>query len=248
MRVVRSEARKAGRVWRLLAALALLLLCAWAANQAARVGWANFQSIEARALHKRAMDGSIVLNARNWTKVREGLVIAIDWDPVNAEYHQALADLYLLRLMRTPGDRANMAPYFEIALKHYYTAAKLRPTWPFAHSGIVTAKQQMGRYDADFLRAISLASRYGPWEKAVQDQLIVAGFRAWSALGETEREMIRGNLRRAYEWRPSETAGLLTSLSAVAPPCDQLQVPIPGACASNGAMAPAAPAGRKAPK
>lgn len=248
MRVVRSEARKAGRVWRLLAALALLLLCAWAANQAARVGWANFQSIEARALLKRAMAGSIPMNARTWNRVRDGLVIALEWDPDNPEYHQAMADAYLLRLIRTPGDRTKMAPYFDVALKHFFRAAALRPTWPFAYSGIVTAKQQMGRYDADFMRAISLASHYGPWEMAVQHQLIAAGYRSWSALGETERALIRGNLRRAHEWRPDEAAALLASLKPVAPPCDQLQLPIPGACASSDAMAPAAPAGRSTAK
>ena len=240
MKVGQRAGQKAGRALRLLTAMALLTLCAWAADQAARRGWANFQSIEARALLKRAMDGSIAVNARTWNRVREGLVIAIEWDPDNPEYHQALADLYLLRLIRTPGDRTKMAPYFDVALKHYFRAAALRPTWPFAYSGIVTAKQQMGRYDADFMRAISLASHYGPWEMAIQHQLIAAGYRSWSALGETERALIRGNLRRAHEWRPDAAAALLASLKPVAPPCDQLQLPIPGACASRDALVPAA--------
>ena len=224
--------QRAGRALRLLAALALLLPCAWAANQAARWGWANFQSIEARTLLKRAMNGAIPMNASTWNRVREGLVIALAWDPDNPEYHQAMGDAYLLRLTRTPGDRAKMAPYFEIALKHYARAAARRPTWPFAHAGIVTAKQHMGRYDADFRRALSLASHFGPWELAVQDQLIAAGYRSWAALGEAEREIIRGNLRRAHQWRPGQTATLLASLKQAAPPCDQLQVVIAGACST----------------
>ena len=227
-----SAGQRAGRALRLLAALALLVLCGWAANQAARWGWASFQSIEARALLKRAMDGAIPMNARTWNQVRDGLVIALEWDPDNPEYHQAMGDAYLLRLTRIPGDRSKMAPYFDIALKHYFKAAALRPTWPFAHAGIVTAKQHLGRYDADFRRALSLASHYGPWELAVQDQLVVAGFRSWAALGEPEREIIRGNLRRAHEWRPVQTATLLTSLKLAAPPCDQLQVNIAGACST----------------
>ena len=187
---------------------------------------------------KRAMDGAIPMNASTWNRVRDGLVIALEWDPNNPEYHQAMGDAYLLRLTRVAGDRSKMAPYFDIALKHYFKAAALRPTWPFAHAGIVTAKQHLGRYDADFRRALSLASHYGPWELAVQDQLIVAGFRSWAALGEPEREIIRGNLRRAHEWRPVQTATLLTSLKLAAPPCEQLQVNIAGAC-------PAAPGAAK---
>ena len=236
-----SAGQRPGRALRLLAALALLVLCGWAANQAAHWGWASFQSIAARALLKRAMDGAIPMNANTWNRVRDGLVIALDWDPDNPEYHQAMGDAYLLRLTRVAGDRSKMAPYFDIALKHYFKAAALRPTWPFAHAGIVTAKQQLGRHDADFRRALSLASHYGPWELAVQDQLIVAGFRSWAALGEPEREIIRGNLRRAHEWRPVQTATLLTSLKLAAPPCEQLQVNIAGACpTAPGAAKPGA--------
>ena len=237
----RIAGQRAGRALRLLAALALLVLCAWAANQAARWGWASFQSIEARALLKRAMDGAIPMNANTWNRVRNGLVIALEWDPDNPAYHQAMADAYLLRLTRVAGDRSKMAPYFEVALKHYFKAASLRPTWPFSHAGIVTAKHYLGRYDADFRHALSLASHYGPWELAVQDQLIVAGFRSWASLGESEREIIRGNLRRAHEWRPVQTATLLTSLKLAAPPCDQLQVDIAGACSTAlGAAKPGA--------
>lgn len=238
-----SAGQRPGRALRPLAALALLVLCVWAAHQAARSGWANFQSIEARAMLKRAMNGAIPMNAHTWNRVRDGLVIALEWDPDNPEYHQAMADAYLLRLTRAAGDRSKMAPYFEIALKHYFKAAALRPTWPFAHAGIVTAKQHLGRYDADFRRALSLASHYGPWELAVQDQLIVAGFRSWPALGEPEREIIRGNLRRAHQWRPGQTATLLTSLKLAAPPCDQLQVDIAGACSATPTASPAAPVG-----
>ena len=232
---------KSGGPARLLAALALLLLCAWAVNQAARLGWASFQAIEARALLKRAMEGSGAMNAQNWSRARSGLLIALEWDPDNPEYHQAMADLYLLRLMRVQGDRSKMTPYFEVALQHFHRAAALRPTWPFSHAGIVVVKQQMGRIDADFKHALVMASRYGPWEAAVQDQLIVAGFGSWSALDEPAREIIRGNLRRAHQSRPQQSAALLAALKPLAPPCGQLAVHLPNACAAPVPTAPTAP-------
>lgn len=223
---------KIGWPHRLLTAVAVLMLGTWASHQALRQGWASYQSIEARAVLKRSPETGGVITAQTWSRARAGFMSAIEWDPGNPEYHQGIADLYMIRLWLTPGDRVKMAPYFEIGLRHYTKAAALRPTWPYSHAGIVTAKQQLGQLDAVFIRAIGLASRYGPWEPAVQDQLIVAGYRAWPALAEAEREAIRGNLRRAHHWRPKPAAALLAWLKAAAPPCDQLQVDIPGACAA----------------
>lgn len=230
---------KAGQAVRPLVALALVLLCLWAADRAARLGWASFQSLEARALFQRAMESREPMRAQPWNRAREGYVAALQWDPDNPVYHQELADLYLLRLARMPGDRGKMTPYYEIALRHYFKAAALRPTWPYSHAGIVTVKQQIGQIDADFKLAMAMASRYGPAEIAIQEQLISAGYQSWRALGEPERELIFGNLRRAHQARPKQTAALLARLKAHAPPCDQIPAELmrdlPDACARPGA-------------
>ena len=151
-------------------------------------------------------------------------------------YHQGLADLYLVRLNRMPGDRSKMAPYYEIALRHYFKAAALRPTWPYSHAGILTVKQQIGQVDADFKLALAMASRYGPAEMAVQDQIISAGYQNWQALGPDEHRLILGNLLRAWQARPKQTAQLLTQLKPHLPPCEQLPSALardlPGACAA----------------
>ena len=51
-----------------------------------------------------------------------------------------------------------------------------------------------------------------------------------ATLGETEREAICGNLRRAHKYRPKETGMLLAALKTVAPPCAELRVDVPDAC------------------
>ena len=221
-------------VKRVLLAVGLIGLASWTGWQAACVGWASFQSMEARATLARALQKGTAPAAREWAAARDGFLAALQWDAENPEYHQGYADLYMVRLARVAGDPKNMAPYFDIALRHYAKAALLRPTWPFSHNGIVAAKSQQGHFDAQFKQALVLAARYGPWESGVQQVLITAGYRAWPSLDEAEREVIRGNLRRAHQWRPQPTAAQLTSLARNLPPCHELQVDVPGACRASG--------------
>ena len=223
------------RAARPLVALVLILLCVWTVDRAARMGWASFQAIEARALLDHAMQTNEPMRAQVWNRAREGFASAIHWDPDNPAYHQGLADLYLIRLVRIPGDRTKITPYYEIALRHYFKAAALRPTWPYAHAGIVTVKQQIGQVDADFKLALVMASRYGPSEPAVQEQIISAGYQSWKALSQAEHGLILGNLMRAWHARPKQTARLLALLKPHLPPCDQVSVDLardlPSACA-----------------
>ena len=227
---------------RWLGAALLITLSLWAANRAARTGWASYQSIEARSLVGNWVARPGRIDQLEWNRARDGLLTALEWDPENPVYHEQFANLYMVRLPNEPGGHARMRPYFELALRHYYKAAALRPTWPYTHAGIASVKWQLGERDADFRRAIVLASRYGPWEVAVHERLIRLGFGSWDTLGEIEREAIRGNLHRAHQYRPKETGVLLAALGKITPPCAQLRVDVPGACAAPApAPAPVAP-------
>ena len=218
------------RTGRLLTVGLLMALSLWAGNRAIHMGWASYQSIEARALLGNWVARPGPIDQLVWNRARDGFMTALEWDPGNPEYHEGFANLYMVRLSNVPGDSAQLRPYFELALRHYLTAAALRPTWPYTHASIASVKWQLGERDADFRRAIVLASRYGPWEVSIHERLILLGYRSWAVLGETEREAIRGNVRRAHEYRPKETGDLLATLKKVAPPCGELQVDVPGAC------------------
>ena len=108
---------KIGWPHRLLTAVAVLMLGTWASHQALRQGWASYQSIEARAVLKRSPETGGVITAQTWSRARAGFMSAIEWDPGNPEYHQGIADLYMIRLWLTPGDRVKMAPYFADLVK-----------------------------------------------------------------------------------------------------------------------------------
>ena len=225
------------RAGRWFAAACLMALSLWAANRAIHIGWASYQTIEARTLLGNWIARPGPIDQLVWNRARDDFMTALEWDPGNPEYHEGFANLYMVRLPNVSGDSAQMRPYFELALRHYLTAAALRPTWPYTHASIASVKWQLGERDADFRRAIVLASRYGPWEVSIHQRLILLGYRSWATLGETEREAIRGNLRRAHQYRPKETGVLLAALKTVAPPCAQLRVDVPDACTA----APAAP-------
>ena len=216
----------------LMAAL-LIALCVWAAQRAARLGWASYQTMEARALLHQWIARPGPIDQQAWHRVHGSFLTALEWDPENPVYHEGFADLYLVRLPNaSSGNRALMRPYLELALRHYAKAAALRPTWPYTQAGIASVKWQLGDLDAGFRHAIVQASRYGPWESAVHERLIAVGYLGWAALGATEREAIGGNVQRAHQYRPRETAALLAKLKAVAPPCSELRVEVPGACAA----------------
>ena len=97
----------------------LVALCIWAINRAAHVGWASYQSIEARLLVKRWNEQSLAFDQLAWNRAREGFVTALEWDPENPAYHEGFADLYLVRLQAVPVGRELSRPFVQLALKHY---------------------------------------------------------------------------------------------------------------------------------
>lgn len=208
----------------------LIALCLWAAYRAVMIGWASFQSIEARMLVKGWSAQAIPFDQLAWNRARAGFMTAMQWDPDNPVYHEGFADLYLLRLQAVPVSIDIMRPFLQLALKHQYRAVALRPTWPYTHAAIAVSKFYLGEFDADFSRSILLASRYGPWEAAIQNRMVGIGYRSWARLGASERDAVKGNLVRALQYRPAETAALLVTLKNVLPPCSQLALEIAGAC------------------
>lgn len=230
-------ARAFPRTFRWIAAGLLVALSLWAAVKAAQTGWASYQSVEARALLKRWIEQPATFDQAAWPRVRDSFLTAIEWDPDNPVYHEGFANLHVLSAARVQNDQRQRGPFLNLALKHYLKAAQLRPTWPYTHASIASVKLQLGEIDADFRRAILLASKYGPWESPVHERMILVGYVSWAALGAPEREAVRGNIVRAMQYRPKDTGALMERLKNVLPSCEELAIDVHGACR------PAGPAG-----
>jgi hypothetical protein len=215
----------------MIAVPALLVLLALAGAAAWR-GQADFSGREARYRLDQAILGKAAMDETQWQYTRGLLERSLQMQPDDATFHEDLANLHFLRAAQLRGDARQMKARYESALAEYLRAAALRPTSAYTHASIASVKLQLGQFDADFSTALLLATRYGPWESAVQEQVLAAGLRAWAVLSEPARQAVRGNLQRALALEPARTRRYLQANQGSLPPCGQLRLAIPGSCAA----------------
>lgn len=215
---------------RYVIALPLFLLLGLVVTQACRTAIADFVSLEARFLVDQAGRDRIPLPIARWLRAEEQLEISRSWDGRNPVYEEYLANLYFMRAVGySPNSREQQA-FYETALEHYLRAAYLRPTSGYTHASIATVKFRLGQFDRDFALALVRASKYGPWERSVQEQVIDAGFRTWGGLTDAVRGEVRGTVWRAYQVNQKGTLDFLAARKAVLPDCRQLRLAIPEIC------------------
>lgn len=218
---------------RWLIVLPVLALLAGFAAKAMVVGAADYNARAARLRLDQAILGNRPLDDATWEQIRVQLETSLAADPDNATYNEDLATLHFLRAAAARGNAQLYQAHYEIALRQYLRAVRLRPTSAYTHASIATVKLRLGQFDPDFSTALLLASRYGPWEPLVQEQVMAAGFRAWGGLEEPVRAAVRGNLSRAYQADPVRARKFLAAQKSSLPACAQLQLAIPEICPSR---------------
>lgn len=217
--------------WRRYAiALPFFVLFAGIATQAWRIGMADFASLEARFVVDQAGRDHKPLPIAGWLRAEEQLEVSRRWDGGNPVYEEYLANLYFMRAIGYAPNSREQQAFYETALEHYLRAAYLRPTSGYTHASIATVKFRLGQFDRDFSLALVRASRYGPWERPVQEQVIDAGLRTWGGLTEGVREEVRNTMRRAYQVNQKGTLDFLAARKAILPGCKQLRLAIPEIC------------------
>jgi len=215
---------------RYVIALPLFVLFAWIATLACRIGVADFVSLEARFLVDQAYRDHKPLPIQAWLRAEEQLETSRRWDGGNPVYDEYLANLYFMRAVGYAPNSREQQAFYETALEHYLRAAYLRPTSGYTHASIATVKFRLGQFDRDFSLALVRASKYGPWERPVQEQVLDAGLRTWGGLTEAVREEVRGTLRRAYQMNQKGTRDFLAVRKSILPGCAQLRLAIPEIC------------------
>jgi hypothetical protein len=178
-------------------------------TKAARIGWADFNSLEARYRVDQVARDSVQLNISTWLRMKDQLEAALDWDPANPVYHEYLANLYFMRAASAREQPGATRAFYELALEQYLRTAALRPTSGYTHASVALVKFRLGQFDRDFSTAILLASKYGPWEKAVQDQVMEAGLPTWGGLREDVRGAVGGPVSPAQVVYPQPNPAVM---------------------------------------
>jgi tetratricopeptide (TPR) repeat protein len=215
---------------RYMIALPVFVLLVWITARACRIGIADFTSLEARFLVDQSYRDRKPLAIQAWLHAEEQLDTSRSWDGDNPVYDEYLANLYFMRAVGYMPNSREQQAFYETALEHYLRAAYLRPTSGYTHASIATVKFRLGQFDRDFSLALARASKYGPWERPVQEQVIDAGLRTWGGLAEGVREEVRATLWRAYQMNQKGTQEFLAARKSILPGCAQLRLAIPEIC------------------
>ena len=86
----------------------------------------------------------------------------------------------------------------------YRQALQQRPRWPYGWASLLSSKDKLGQVDEEFVMAIHKATELGPWEPAVQIQVLRTGMRHWDELKRSERALVRSQMTGALSTQPRE--------------------------------------------
>ena len=75
------------------------------------------------------------------------------------------------------------------AIAAFRHATALRPSWPYAWSGLAYAKRVAEEYDDEFNQAMQQAAYYGPSRIGINRRLAEIGLISWAKLDAEQREL-----------------------------------------------------------
>ncbi len=90
----------------------------------------------------------------------------------------------------------------EKAATDYRKALSSRPLWPYNWSSLLRVKDRLGQVDNELRLALRQSVAYGPWERAVQKQVLTSGLRHWDDLGVAEQALVREMAMNALKVQP----------------------------------------------
>ena len=150
---------------------------------------------------------------------------AIHWSPKNGEYHdiEGLLLYYQALNQHTQQNTAAFTDLTQHALNSFRIASELRPHWPYSYANIAMMKSALNQYDDEFSDAITQATRFGPWENAVNVTVTVAGFAGWHKLTEQTRRLVIENTERGLNRNTKRIKQQLTAINKLNLACIHIQ-------------------------
>lgn len=146
-----------------------------------------------------------------WQAAEQAISNAIAWYPAkNAAYAEQFGYMWQWRAYGANPSQASSKQYQQQAISEFRTATVLRPTWPYAWSGLAYAKLTAGELDQEFSHAMQQAAEYGPSRIGINRRLAEIGLIAWTNLQPALRELTLAQASRTAHYSAAERTRLFT--------------------------------------
>ena len=162
-----------------------------------------------------------------WQIAEQAMREAQDWYPAqNAAYAEQLGYMWQWRAYGVNPAMASTQEYQQQAIQAFRQATQLRPTWPYAWSGLAYAKLIAGEHDQEFSRAMQQAVHYGPSRIGVSRRIAEIGLISWPHMDLELRTLTLEQARSTARYGRSSRAQLFTlaaEIGRVEMLCEYLQ-------------------------
>ena len=121
-----------------------------------------------------------------WQVAQQAIEQAIAWYPgANAAYYEQLGYMWQWRGYSPNTPLANREESQQHAIAAFRQALSIRPTWPYAWTGLAYGKMTGGEYDQEFRHAMLQAVHYGPTRIGINRRVAEIGLISWPYLDHT---------------------------------------------------------------
>jgi hypothetical protein len=131
-------------------------------------------------------------NAEQWRLARQHLEKSLELRPVYARYFE-LGEKFYQKLDMLEADKNPLIKELawhkneEKALDYARRGLRLMPSWPYLWKQLVLSKLTLKQFDDELTGAFERAVYLGPWERSVQNDLVILGLNEWRNLSSEAR-------------------------------------------------------------
>ena len=166
---------------KLILSIPLIVLCCWIIFHATKIALADISHYPLKYFIEKLKPTELP-DLKILEKLQEKIQYSIDLRPNSAEYLEYIGRIYYLKALRQQRAasfeiRSKAQNSFRLALNAHIKATKLRPKWPYSWANLALIKSHLKEFDQQFLNAIDLAIKNGPWEIASNNAISQAGFK-----------------------------------------------------------------------
>lgn len=144
-----------------------------------------------------------------WHVAEEAMRNASSWYPTqHGAYAEQLGYMWQWRAYGANPAQTTTQDAQQHAIAAFRQATALRPSWPYAWSGLAYAKLVAEEYDDEFNQALQQAAHYGPSRIGINRRLAEIGLISWAKLDAEQRELVLNQASYAARYSPQSRAQL----------------------------------------